>query len=173
MKSESDPKIANKITTIKDDKAVTTILSNATSVNIAKVEVKKELNLKKDEFPSLSNKESKEKIKVFKDEDDSDIEEHLKESRKKLKDQMENIGSNPSNPPTPDKSAVKIVNSTDESAAISEGALKDARNYISGVYGKSKANIMRQDPFDYVDRNQQYENDKNSSLVKKDIYISS
>lgn len=156
VKSESDTKVTNQGSTSNNDK-VATMLSDG---------LNKEQNPQKEDFPSLNNKESKERIKVFKD--DSDIEQHLKESRKRLKDQMDNVLSDNSNPPTPDKSVAKVpVNSTDESAAISEGALADARNYISGVYGKSKANFMRQDPFDYVDKDQQSNREKNNSMVRK------
>ena len=79
---------------------------------------------------------------------------------------MDNVLSDWSNPPTPEKIIVKeVVNSTDESAAISEGALKDAKNYISGIYGKNKNNFLRKDPFDYVDQNEQY-NYENNAMVK-------
>ena len=89
-------------------------------------EIKKELSQNEAKL-IMSNQQSKDKIKIFKDEDDSDIEKHLVESRKRLKDPMDNVNSDGSNPPTPIKSPPKErLRTTEESAAISEGALNDA-----------------------------------------------
>ena len=41
------------------------------------------------------------------------------------------------------------MHTTDDSAAISEGAMKDARSYLAGVFDKGKTNVMRQEPFTY------------------------
>lgn len=125
---------------------------------------------------TIHTHQSKDKIKIFQDEDDSDVEKHLIESRKKLKDQMDNEISEESNPPTPIKSSVKVVlKTTDESAAISEGALKDAKNYLIGVYDKNRTQALRQDPFDYsndkdlVFEGQQKNDDNIGSLQKYKI----
>lgn len=125
-----------------------------------KVEVKEEVKVGANNGPTKEQKEviaqtlnknfSKDKIKVFNEDDESDIEAHLEESRKKFVDPMDNTPSDSSNPPTPIKSQSKApIYTTDGSVAFSEGAMKDAKNYVQGVYGKGKAHSKIKDPFDY------------------------
>lgn len=112
--------------------------------------VPRQATISDNQMKALSSRQSKDKIKIFKDEDDSDVEKHLIESRKRLKDPMDNDASDESDHPTPEKTSAKaVLRTTEESAAISEGALNDAQAYLTGIYDKNKSKAIRQEPFSY------------------------
>lgn len=110
---------------------------------------------------------SKDKIQVFEESDDEEIDKHLQASRQNLRDPMD--VSEPSIPPTPEKVVQKIVEATGSSVQLTEGALKDAQNYVQVLYDRNH-NLEKQlnVPFDYgVQIKEEQEFDFKEEMGKK------